>query len=122
MRAALLVLFALILVLMVSVTVWASLDRSVFKAGYLFAEPWFVATFCDAYCGFITFYVWVVQKERTAVGRLAWFVAIMGLGNMAMAVYVLIQLLRLRPGDSWDTLLLSRGEHHRLFRNGETSR
>lgn len=122
MRAALLVLFALILVLMVSVTVWASLDRSVFKAGYLFAEPWFVATFCDAYCGFITFYVWVAQKERTAVGRLVWFVAIMGLGNMAMAVYVIIQLLRLRPGDSWDSLLLSRGEPHRSFPNGEALR
>lgn len=110
MRATLLVLFGLILLLMVGVTVWASLDRSVLKAGYLFAEPWFVATFVDAYCGFITFSVWVAYKERSPVARVAWFVAILGLGNIAMAVYMLVQLLRLRPGEAAEHVLLRRSE------------
>jgi hypothetical protein len=78
----------------------------VWRAGYLFAEPWFVATCADAYCGFLTFYVWVFYKERSTVSRVVWFLAVMGLGNIAMAVYVLVQLLRLRRGDSWDQLLL----------------
>ena len=58
---------------------------------------WTLATLMDAYCGFLTFYIWVFYKEQRWIARIAWFVAIMLLGNMAMSVYVLIQLLRLRP-------------------------
>jgi hypothetical protein len=37
--------------------------------------------------------------------RIAWFIAIMLLGNMAMSAYVLVQLLRLRPDqDAWAIL------------------
>ncbi|MFN4260097.1 MAG: DUF1475 family protein [Gemmataceae bacterium] len=106
MKTILLMLFVLILLTMITVTVWASLDRSLFEAGYLFAEPWFVATFCDAYCGFLTFYVWVAYKEQSQLSRMVWFLAIMGLGNIAMAIYMLVQLLKFRDGDSWEQLLL----------------
>jgi hypothetical protein len=51
----------------------------------------------DAYCGFLTFYVWVLFKEARWLPRIGWFIAIMLLGNMAMSAYVLLQLLRLRP-------------------------
>jgi hypothetical protein len=108
MRAILLTLFASVLLLMLVVTAWASWDLAVWRAGYLFAEPWFVATFADAYCGFLTFYVWVAYKERSIAARVGWFLAIMGLGNIAMAAYLLIQLLRLRPEVSWEHLLLRR--------------
>ena len=111
MRPVLLTLLALILLAMVAVTAWASWDLAVWRAGYLFAEPWFVATFVDAYCGFLTFYVWVAYKERSTVPRVAWFLAIMGLGNIAMAAYMLIQLLRIRRGESWEHLLLNRSPH-----------
>jgi hypothetical protein len=40
--------------------------------------------------------------------RIVWFVAIMLLGNMAMSVYVLRQLSRLRPGEDLAQLLASR--------------
>jgi hypothetical protein len=106
MRAILLTLFASVLLLMLAVTAWASWDRAVWQAGYLFAEPWFVATFADAYCGFLTFYVWVAYKERSVTARVGWFLAIMCLGNIAMAVYVLLQLVRLRRDQSWEHLLL----------------
>jgi len=110
MKPILLCLFASILLFMISMTVWACLDRSVLNAGYLFAEPWFVATFADAYCGFLTFYVWVAYKERSNVRRVAWFLAIMGLGNIAIAFYLLVQLLGLRRGQSWEHLLLKHTE------------
>ncbi len=110
MRATLFTLFAVILLLMLGVTTWASCDRAVWRAGHLFTEPWFVATFADAYCGFLTFYVWVAYKERGSVARVVWFLAIMGLGNIAMAAYMLIQLLKLRPGESWEHLLLRRSQ------------
>jgi membrane protease YdiL (CAAX protease family) len=99
-------LFAAILVAMLAVTTWASLDRSVFEAGNLLDDPWGVATLADAYMGFLTFYAWVAYKERGVAGRVLWFVLIMGLGNIAMSAYVLLQLFRLPPGATVETLLL----------------
>lgn len=94
MRAKLIVMFTLILLAMIAATVFASLQRNVLDAGpELRASRWFQATLIDAYFGFLTFYVWVAYKERTWVGRAAWLIAIMGLGNMAMAVYMLVQLI-----------------------------
>ena len=84
---------------MILVTGWATLHQPVQQWGGLTTGPdryWTLATLTDAYCGFLTFYVWVLYKEQRWVARIAWFVAIMLLGNMAMSVYVLIQLWRLR--------------------------
>ncbi|MBM4069708.1 MAG: DUF1475 domain-containing protein [Planctomycetes bacterium] len=119
MRSMLLSLFALILLVMIVTTGWASLDRSVLQAGYLFAEPWFVATFMDAYCGFLTFYVWVAYKEPGNLARVAWFAAIMLFGNIAMAVYMIVQLLRLRRDESWEHLLLRRSDARNIIPNHE---
>jgi hypothetical protein len=62
----------------------------------------------DAYFGFLTFYVWVFFKESRHLPRIAWFVAIMLLGNMAMSAYVLLQLVRLRPDQAVSTILSAR--------------
>jgi hypothetical protein len=108
-RSALILLFSAILVVMTVVTVRASLHQAVWDWGGLVTEPdryWTIATLADAYCGFLTFYAWVFYKERSAVVRGAWFVAIMLLGNFAMATYVLLQLARLRPGEPLEHLLL----------------
>ena len=92
---------------MLGVTFQANLERSLFQAGRgLWPDPWFLATLLDAYFGFIIFYVWVAYKEKTYASRILWFVLIMGLGNMAVALYVLLQLSKLRPGDPWEKLLL----------------
>jgi hypothetical protein len=103
------VLLALVLAGMLYVTVVASLDRGVFVAGAdLWRDPWFRATLADAYCGFLTFYAWVAYKERSWLARALWFMAIMALGNIAMAVYMLAQLFRLPAGAGIDRLLLRR--------------
>ena len=62
----------------------------------------------DAYCGFLTFYVWVAYKELRWMPRIVWFVAIMLFGNMAMSSYVLYQLMRLRPEQGASTILTAR--------------
>ena len=94
---------------MFAMTVCASLDRAIWNAGpELLGDRWFQATLLDAYLGFITFYVWVAYKEQTAAGRVSWFLLIMGLGNMAMAAYVLWQLARWKEGDGAAGLLLRR--------------
>jgi hypothetical protein len=69
---------------------------------------WTIATLMDAYCGFLTFYAWVFYKERRWLPRMAWFLAIMALGNMAMAAYALLQLTRLRPEEDASMMLTAR--------------
>ena len=81
---------------MLAVTTIASLDRGVFEAGAdLWSDPWFRATLADAYFGFLAVYLWIAYKERSWGRRVLWFVLLMLLGNIAIAVYVLIQLFRL---------------------------
>ena len=92
-----------------AVTTWASLERNMFEAGgELLRNPWGVATLSDAYCGFLTFFVWVAYKERTMIARAGWFVLIMALGNIAMSFYVLLKLFRMPAGGSVEQLLLRR--------------
>ncbi len=93
MKTKLTILFSVVLLLMLIVTSWASMHESVLVGGEkLFAEPWGVATLADTYFGFLTFYVWVAYKETTLVSRIGWFIGIMLLGNIAMAIYMLIQI------------------------------
>jgi hypothetical protein len=110
-RVALTLLFGGILAAMLVITVTASLNQPLWQWGGLTAEPdrwWTWATLADAYFGFLTFYAWVFYKERDLAARVGWFVAIMLLGNIAMATYVLVQLARLRPGEPVARLLLRR--------------
>ena len=96
---------------MLCVTGWASWVQPVWQWTGLKQSPnhaWTIATLFDAYFGFITFYVWVLYKERKALKRVLWFVAIMGLGNMAMAVYMLKELRRLGEADDLSVLLVRR--------------
>lgn len=108
-RSSLAILFTAILAGMLLVTVTASLHQPLWEWGGLRTEPdrwWTWATLADAYFGFLTFYAWVFYKEPRATARLGWFVAIVLLGNMAMAGYVLLQLARLEPGAPVERLLL----------------
>ena len=100
-RQGLKCLFGTILATMICYTAWAATRQPLLHWTGLTRGPdryWTIATLLDAYFGFLTFYVWVFFKERRWFGRIAWFVAIMLLGNMAMSVYMLLQLRALRPG------------------------
>jgi hypothetical protein len=110
-RLALKLLFGGILAGMLVVTTTASLRQPLWEWTGLVAEPdrwWTYATLADAYFGFLTFYAWVFYKEASATARAGWFVAIMLLGNMAMAVYVLLQLHQLRGDQPAESILLRR--------------
>ena len=109
-RLLLTILFFFILVVMLGVTTYASLNCSIFQLDpQLTSDPWFHATLVDAYFGFVTFYVWVAYKESKIWGKLLWFVLIMALGNIAMSVYVLIQLRSWQPELGIERLLLTSG-------------
>ena len=106
MKPFLKLLFGAIFLWMTVMTIRTSLTISLWEAWPTYAaNPWAVATLWDAYFGFLTFYVWVCFKEAGWVSRSIWFVLIMGLGNIAMSLYVLIQLFRLKPDQPAEALL-----------------
>ena len=109
MKLFLKLLFGVIFVWMTVMTIRTSLAVSLWAAWPSYAaNPWAVATLYDAYFGFLTFYVWVAYKERKMWPRIVWFLLITGLGNIAMSLYMLIQLLRLRREEPAEAVLWRR--------------
>lgn len=96
---------------MLVMTTLTSLKMPIWEAFATFGDnPWAVATLWDAYFGFLTFFVWVAWKESTTSIRVMWFILIMALGNIAMSLYVLIQLFGLKPGQSPSLIFTTRHE------------
>ena len=109
MKTFLKLLFAAIFVCMTVVTIRTSLAMSLWAAWDNYAaNPWAVATLWDAYCGFTIFFCWVCYKESSWGVRVLWFVLIMGLGNIATSLYLLIQLFRLGGNESIEALVRRR--------------
>src|SRR6185436_3039113 len=99
--------FGFVLVSMLAVTTWASLQIPLWNTPRAVAtHPWFIATLFDTYFAFLTFYCWVAYKEVSNVARLAWLIAILLLGNIAMAIYLLIRLFKLPTDAPIEALLL----------------
>ena len=98
-----------VFVAMVAVTTWASLDANVL-VGFqrLLADRWGVATLCDAYFGFLWFWLWIAYKEASPGRSLLWLLLLFALGNLAMAAYVMVQLAKLKSGDGLESLLIRR--------------
>ena len=103
------VLFSLILLGMLAIIITAGIDQSIFEAvGKMWPNWWFKATLADAYFGFLTFFVWVAYKELRLWRKLVWFTSIMLLGNVATSAYMLLELSKLKAGDTLEILLTRR--------------
>lgn len=103
------IFFIIVLVSMLWVTGWASLQCALWKTPRAVAtHPWFIATLFDTYWAFLTFYLWVCYKEISRVKRVVWLVAILLLGNIAMAFYMLNKLFRLPRNATVKDLLATR--------------
>lgn len=101
--------FSTVLLSMLLVTSWATHFQALWDLPReVYAHPWFIATLFDAYFAFLTFFLWVAYKERAWPARLLWLVAILLLGNIAMAAYMLIKLFRLPNSAPLEKLLLRR--------------
>jgi len=86
-----------VLISMLIVTTWASLHESVVVgAQKVFSEPWAVATLFDAYFGFFFFIAWVFYKEVQWGARVTWAIFILLFGNIAMAIYTLYAIWKLK--------------------------
>lgn len=101
--------FGVVLVSMLAVTGWASTEVALWKTPRAVAtHPWFIATLFDTYFAFLTFYLWLAYKETSKLACGLWLLAILLLGNIAMATYMLIQLFRLPTNATLEDLLLRR--------------
>jgi len=110
------ILFLVVLGSMLAVTSWASWQCPLFAIPReVWTHPWFLATLVDAYWGFITFYVWAAWKERALAARALWLLAVLGLGNIAMAAYFLRELFVLKPGDDVGPLFTRRNPGNLLL-------
>ena len=110
-KTALKILFSCVFAGLTAYNLWASTQQPLLQWGGLTTKPdryWTIATFIDAYCGFLTFYAWVFYKELRWVKKIAWFLVIMLLGNIAMSAYVLLQLRRLAPDEEANGILTAR--------------
>ncbi len=100
---------AFVLIAMLVVTTWASLQVPLWETPRSVAtHPWFIATLFDTYFAFLTFYVWLAYKETSNLARVLWLLAILLLGNIAMAIYLLRELFRLPTTATMEDLLLRR--------------
>lgn len=100
---------------LVGASVWATGQVSIMPAIQdLIANPaanynaWFVATLFDTFYAFGWFWLWIAYKETSWLARGLWLVAVLATGNMAMAVYALIQLAKLPAGATIEDFLLRR--------------
>ncbi len=101
------ILFTVVLVSMLGVTGWASMQCALWDTPRAVAtHPWFIATLFDTYWAFLTFYCWVAYKERGWIARIGWLLGILLLGNIAMAIYLLIQLFRAPANAKMEAVLL----------------
>ena len=98
---------------LIGVSVWATSKVGIVEAiGALVVDPaagthpWFIATLFDAYFGFLWFWAWIAYRETSNAVRGFWLVLILGLGNIAMAAYMLLQLRKLPAGAPAQALLL----------------
>jgi hypothetical protein len=103
------IFFSIVLLSMLWVTSWASMECTLWHTPRAVAtHPWFIATLFDTYWGFLTFYCWVAYKERAWIAKVAWLIAILLLGNIAMSIYMLIQLFRVPTKARIEDVLLRR--------------
>jgi hypothetical protein len=107
---ALRVLFFTVLVGMLGVIGWASSRCALFDIPReVTTHPWFIATLLDAYLAFVAFWVWLAWKEGTLAARLLWLPALLLWGNPAIALYMLLEIARVkREGGNLDTVFTAK--------------
>jgi hypothetical protein len=111
---ALRLLFAAILLAMLGIIGWASSQCALFDIPREVAtHPWFIATLFDAYFAFIAFWVWLAWKEGTVAARVLWLFTILLWGNPAIALYMLLEIARVKRADgTLDTVFTAKRPGH----------
>jgi hypothetical protein len=103
------VLFSALSLFMAYVVISTSLGSNLIKEwSFLGSIPWMRATLLDFYTNIIVLYAWVVYKEVDWFSRVLWLLLFVGLGSITVTLYVVIQLMKLKPGEGIEHVLLRR--------------
>lgn len=86
-------IFTAVLAALLVVTVRAGLECPLLAVPPTIAShPWFVATIADAFAGLAVAYAWLLYKETSWISRIAWLLAFLALGHLAVISYVVAEL------------------------------
>ena len=97
------ILFAVLAAGFAVLIVWAALTAD-FAASFaiITADPWGVVSLADLYLGFVLFAAIIVAVDGARAASIGWVVALMVLGNLVAAVWLILRLpalvRRLRQG------------------------
>ncbi len=117
MRIAVAVLGAAVVVAMLINLSITSAQMPIFEAGYLFEEPWFIATLVDFYLFALVIYAWVWYRTRNPFGRALWAVAFIVLGSISAGAYLLYAAWRTPANAPGCAVLLHPEDAARLARD-----
>ena len=107
MMTILKILFTAVFLYMTYTVIDTSLRSNLFTEwSYLGSIPWMTATLKDFYSNVLFIFLWVAYKENHWIKSFVWLILLVGLGSIATAAYVLIQLFKLRPEENLDKLFL----------------
>ncbi len=108
-RGFLKILFIGISVTMLILTIATSLKSNILDtAEQVKSTPWFAATLFDFYFNITILSAWVIYREASKLTALLWVGAFILLGSIATCFYVFLQLVRLKPNESIDKILIKK--------------
>lgn len=109
MKNRLIILLTAVFIWVTYVVIDTSYQSNLFAEwDYLMAIPWMKATLWDFYANILVLLLWVYYRETNIVAKGIWTILFFTLGSIAVSGYVLLQLFRLKPGQSWETILQKR--------------
>lgn len=95
------ILFSAVFIFMCYKVISTSLESNLFTEwDFLAAIPWMRATLWDFYANVMVIYIWVAYKEKSNFFKILWLVLLVCLGSIASSGYILIQLFKMKDGDS----------------------
>jgi hypothetical protein len=100
------VFLSVVWLFMVYLVISTSLESSLFKEwDFLGSIPWMRATLWDFYANVLVIFLWVLYREKSLSIKAFWLIAFFCLGSIGTIGYTLLQLFKLREGESIQQIL-----------------
>ena len=110
-HTALKFLFAGISIAMIYVTIATCLQSNLFEEwNTLGSIPWMRATLWDFYFNITILSAWVLYRETKLWAAVLWILSFVLLGSITTSFYVWVRLMKLKPGQHLQDILLRRAE------------
>lgn len=113
-KATLIGLFLVMFVVMTYQIIKTSLQSNLFTLMETWGEPgvdpypWFSATLWDFYANFLLIACFVAWKENSWLRATLWIIFLGAMGSPGTALYVLVQLIKLKPNEGLKELFTTR--------------